>query len=99
MRLFVSVCFGCCSVCKELINSAKERNLPVSGPKRMPVKTLRITTRKSPCGQGTNTWDRFEMPIYKRLIDIQSSTEVMRHITAIHIDHGVDVELIISNAA
>ena len=29
--------------------------------RRMPTKTLRITTRKAPCGNGTNTWDRFEM--------------------------------------
>lgn len=24
-------------------------------------QVLHITTRKSPCGEGTNTWDRFEM--------------------------------------
>ena len=86
-------------VCRELIRSAKDENLVVSGPKRMPVKTLQVTTRKSPCGQGTNTWDRFEMPIYKRLIDLQSPTDVMRQITAVPIDHGVDVELTISNDA
>ncbi len=27
------------------------------GPTRMPTKVLRVTTRKSPCGEGTNTWD------------------------------------------
>ena len=32
---------------------------------RLPTKKLRITTRKSPCGEGTNTWDRFEMRIHK----------------------------------
>ncbi len=33
----------------------------MKGPVRMPTKVLHITTRKSPCGEGTNTWDRFEM--------------------------------------
>jgi small subunit ribosomal protein S20e len=86
-------------VCRDLVKSAKEENLAVSGPKRMPVKTLKITTRKSPCGQGTNTFDRFEMPIYKRLIDLQSTSDVMRQITSVPIDHGVDVELTISSDA
>lgn len=28
---------------------------------RMPTKTLRITTRKTPCGEGSKTWDRFQV--------------------------------------
>ncbi|GBE61500.1 ribosomal protein RPS20 [Babesia ovata] len=39
--------------CKELINGAKEKDLRVMGPVRMPVRTLRITTRKSPVGEGS----------------------------------------------
>lgn len=31
----------------------------VAGPVRMPTKVLRLTTRKSPCGEGTNTFDRW----------------------------------------
>lgn len=46
----------------------------------MPTKVLRITTRKSPCGEGTNTWDRFEMRIHKRVIDIFTSSEVVKQI-------------------
>ena len=41
-----------------------------SGPARMPVKYLRINTRKSPCGNGTNTFDNWEMRIHKRVIHI-----------------------------
>jgi len=39
----------------------------------MPVKTLKITVRKSPCGEGTNTYERLEMRIYKRVIDLVCS--------------------------
>ncbi|KWX12369.1 SSU ribosomal protein S10P/ S20 [Giardia duodenalis assemblage B] len=38
----------------------------MSGPCRAPVKKLTITTRKSPCGEGTNSWHRFELRMYKR---------------------------------
>jgi hypothetical protein len=42
---------------------------------------------------GTNTFDRFEMRIHKRLIDLQSPSEVVKQITSINIEPGVDVEV------
>lgn len=59
----------------------------------MPTKVLHITTRKSPCGNGSNTWDRYEMRIHKRVIDLHSQTDVVRQITSISIEPGVDVEV------
>ena len=85
-------------VCEELLRGAKEKRLRWSGPVRMPTKVLRITTRKSPCGEGTNTWDRFEMRVHKRLIDLHSPAEIVRKITSINIDPGVEVEVTIAEA-
>lgn len=48
-------------VCADLISGAKKQKLRVKGPVRMPTKTLRITTRKTPCGEGSKTWDRFQV--------------------------------------
>ena len=39
-------------VCQDLIRGAKDKELKVKGPVRMPTKTLRITTRKTPCGNA-----------------------------------------------
>ena len=47
-----------------------EQKVECSGPSRMPTKTLTINTRKSPCGNGTNTYDNWEMRIHKRVIHI-----------------------------
>jgi len=80
-------------VCAELIKGATNQGLKVRGPIRLPTKTLRITTRKSPCGEGTNTFDRFEMRIHKRLIDLHSPSEVVKQITSINIEPGVDVDV------
>jgi len=82
-------------VCEDLIKGAKAKRLNHSGPVRLPTKVLRITTRKSPCGEGTNTWDRFEMRIHKRLIDLHSPAEVVKQITSINIDPSVEVEVTI----
>jgi small subunit ribosomal protein S20e len=57
-------------VCQELIERAKSKDLRVKGPVRLPTKTLKITTRKTPCGEGSKTWDTFEMRIHKRLIEL-----------------------------
>jgi small subunit ribosomal protein S20e len=84
-------------VCAELKSKARNMNVKVAGPVRMPTKVLRITTRKSPCGEGTNTYDRFQMRIHKRILDLHSPSEVVRQITNISIEPGVDVEVTIAD--
>jgi len=83
-------------VCADLLKGAKDLKLKVKGPIRLPTKFLRITTRKTPCGEGSKTWDRFEMRIHKRLIDLHSPSEIVKQITAISIDPGVEVEVTIA---
>merc|ERR1711936_187504 len=85
-------------VCNDLIKGAKEKDLKVKGPVRMPTKTLRITTRKTPCGEGSKTWDRFQMRIHKRVIDLHSPSEIVKQITSISIEPGVEVEVTIADA-
>jgi small subunit ribosomal protein S20e len=65
-------------VCNDLIHRAKDKELKVKGPVRLPTKTLTITTRKTPCGEGSKTWDRYEMKIHKRLIDLHSPSEIVK---------------------
>lgn len=69
-------------VCADLIRGAKDKKLKVKGPVRMPTKYLKITTRKTPCGEGSKTWDRFEMRIHKRLIDLHSPSEIVKQIVS-----------------
>jgi len=85
-------------VCSALIKGAKDEKLKVKGPVRLPTKVLRITTRKSPCGEGTNTYDRLELRIHKRLIDLHSPSEVVKQITSIRIEPGVEVEVTIARS-
>ncbi|CAH0696461.1 unnamed protein product [Spodoptera exigua] len=85
-------------VCADLINGAKKQKLRVKGPVRMPTKVLRITTRKTPCGEGSKTWDRFQMRIHKRVIDLHSPSEIVKQITSINIEPGVEVEVTIADA-
>lgn len=85
-------------VCADLMKGAKDHELRSYGPVRMPTKILRITTRKTPCGEGSKTWDRFQMRIHKRVIDLRSSSKMVKQVTSISIDPGVDVEVTIADS-
>ncbi|KEZ38896.1 hypothetical protein SAPIO_CDS10211 [Scedosporium apiospermum] len=82
-------------VCNELLERAKTKDLRVKGPVRLPTKTLKITTRKTPNGEGSKTWDTYEMRIHKRLIDLTAPTEVVKQII-VNIEAGVEVEVTIA---
>lgn len=84
-------------VCANLIRGAK-KNLKVNGPVRMLTNTQRITMRKTPCCKDSKTWDRFQMRIHKRLIDLHSPSEIVKQITSISIELGVEVEVTIADA-
>ncbi|KAI5295726.1 40S ribosomal protein S20 [Ascosphaera acerosa] len=82
-------------VCSELIDRARTKQLQVKGPVRLPTKTLRISTRKTPNGEGSKTWDTYEMRIHKRLIDLRAPTETVKQII-VNIEAGVEVEVTIA---
>ncbi|KAL3442565.1 ribosomal protein S1 [Aspergillus insuetus] len=83
------------SVCSALIERARSKSLQVKGPVRLPTKTLNISTRKTPNGEGSKTWDKYEMRIHKRLIDLLAPTETVKQII-INIEAGVEVEVTIA---
>jgi len=84
-------------VCNDLIEGARSKDLVCQGPVRMPTKKLTVVTRKAPNGEGTNTWDKFQMRIHKRLIDLKSPADVVKQITSITIEPGVEVEVTIND--
>jgi len=81
----------------EFINEIKEvvEKLGVSmrGPIPMPTKKLKITTRKSPDGEGKASFERYQMRIHKRLIDVEINERVLRKIVKVQIPKGVKIEI------
>ncbi|RKP30223.1 ribosomal protein S10 [Metschnikowia bicuspidata] len=83
-------------VCANIIKNAVEHNVVKKGPVRMPTKVLKITTRKTPNGEGSKTWDAYEMRIHKRVIDLQSPASVVKKITVFTMEPGVDIEVTVA---
>ena len=81
------------TVCNELNAIAEKTGVKMTGPIPLPTKRLKVPVRKSPSGEGTATWDRWEMRIHKRLIDIDAEERVMRRIMRIRVPEEVYVSI------
>ena len=83
------------NICESIKDIAKKSGIAISGPVPLPTKKLKITTRKSPCGNGTATFDRFEMRIHKRLIDLPANEKVLHNIMRMYIPKNVNIKIVI----
>ena len=81
------------SVCDEIKGIAKRIGVKLVGPIPLPTKKLVVPTRRTPCGDGSNTWDRYEMRVHKRLIEIDARDRVMRSIMRIRVPNEVYIEM------
>ena len=72
---------------------SKGAGIAVRGPVPLPNKILKITTRKSPCGDGTATFDRFEMRVHRRIIDIPAEDRILHPIMKLQIPRSVQIKV------
>ena len=80
-------------VCKQISGIAERVGIKLSGPIPLPTRRIVVPTRKSPDGEGTATWDRWELRVHKRLIDMQADERVMRQIMRIQVPEEVAIEI------
>ena len=81
-------------ICNDITDIAKSTKTKMSGPTPLPTQILKHTTRKSPCGDGKASWDKFEMRIHKRLIDIVEPTpKTVDSLMRLDLPAGVEVEI------
>ncbi|PIO59939.1 ribosomal protein S10p/S20e [Teladorsagia circumcincta] len=57
----------------------------------IPTKVLGITTRKTPWGEESKTWDRFKMGIHEPLINLHTPADLLRQITSISVANPVSM--------
>ena len=81
------------NICNSIKELAQKSGIVISGPVPLPTKKLRITTRKSPCGDGTATFDNFEMRIHKRLIDFPANEKILHSIMRMKIPKNVNIKI------
>lgn len=80
-------------VSKEIKEITEKTGVKMRGPQPLPTKRLKITTRKSPTGEGTHTFDHWQMRIHRRILDVQPDDRTMKQITKLRIPEDVKIEL------
>jgi len=80
-------------VCKYIKNIAEKTGVEMRGPIPLPTKKLKVTTRKSPDGEGKASWERYEMRIHKRLIDLAVDERALRLVMRVPIPEDLNIEI------
>jgi ribosomal protein uS10 len=84
-------------ICQEIREIARKLGIDYRGPIPLPTKKLRVVCMKTPCGDGTGhgntTFDRWELRIHKRLIDVTADDRALRQIMRIHIPRGCHIQI------
>jgi small subunit ribosomal protein S10 len=80
-------------VCQNIQNIVDKTGVDMRGPIPLPTKKLKITTRKSPCGEGKASWERYEMRIHKRLVDLGIDERALRLVMRVPIPEGLNIEI------
>jgi small subunit ribosomal protein S10 len=84
------------SVCSQIKQIASKTGVRMSGPVPLPTKHMVVPVRKSPDGEGSATWDRWEMRIHKRMIDMDADDDrALRQLMRIQVPDGVNIEIVL----
>ena len=84
-------------IAKNIIEVAKKFGVDYRGPIPLPTKRLKVSVMKTPCGDGTGhgnaTYDKWEMRIHKRVVDVQADDRTLRQILRVNIPQDVHIEI------
>ena len=85
------------SVSSEIKEIAKKFGIDYHGPIPLPTKKMRVTVLKTPSGDGTGhgnaTWEKWEMRIHKRVLDVQADDRALRQIMRVNIPTDIRIEI------
>jgi len=80
-------------ICASIKDIADKTGVLLKGPIPLPTKKLKVTTRKSPDGEGKASWERYEMRVHKRLIDLTADERTLRLVMRVPIPEGLNIEI------
>lgn len=82
-------------VVSQIIEIAKALDMKVKGPVALPRKKLTIVTRRTPCGDGSDTYETWQKRLSKRFIDVEGSEKVIKQILRVKVPEGVFVKILL----
>jgi small subunit ribosomal protein S10 len=83
-------------VARDIKEVAEKTGVRMKGPQPLPTKRLKVTTRKAPTGEGSHTFDHWQLRIHRRIIDIEPDDRTLKQITKLEIPEDVVIEVILT---
>ncbi|MBT3772254.1 MAG: 30S ribosomal protein S10 [Euryarchaeota archaeon] len=88
-------------VCEQIKAVCDQDSVDLRGPIPLPTRRLVVPCRKTPCGEGNETYDHWEMRIHKRLLEMKISSSkdenALRKVARVSIPDTVSIELSMRN--
>ncbi len=80
-------------IARQIIEIAKVSGVKFKGPIPLPTRVLDVSTRKSPCGDGSHTYEHWQMRIHKWIVQIDGSEQALRQVMRIPVPDTVQIEM------
>ena len=83
-------------VCNQIKTITEKTGVKMRGPVPLPTKKRKITTRKSPSGEGTHTFDKWELRIHRRYVEIDQDERTLRQFMRLKMPEEVQIKVSLS---
>jgi len=81
------------TTCAFIKDISDKTGVEMRGPIPLPTKKLKLATRRAPNGRGSATWERYEMRVHKRMIDLGLDERALRLVMRIPVPEGLNIEI------
>ncbi|MCX8188178.1 MAG: 30S ribosomal protein S10 [Nitrososphaeria archaeon] len=80
-------------VCNQIKEITEKTGVKMKGPVPLPTKKRKVVTRKSPCGEGTHTFDKWELRIHRRYVEIDQDERTLRQFMRLKMPEEVQLRV------
>lgn len=93
IRLLSTNTVSLTKIIEDLKSISEKTGVKMSGPIALPTKKVIIPVRRSPCGNGTQTWEHYEMRVHKRLVDLEAEAQAMSMLMKLNVPEDLRIEV------
>jgi len=76
-----------------VLDMAEKTGVKHSGIIPLPTRKMVIPVRKSPCGGGTESYEKWQMRVHKRIIDVNSDERLLKRLMHLELPDNVYIEI------
>ncbi len=81
------------AIAAQIKEIAKASNIKSRGPIPLPTHRIVQAVRKSPCGSGSHTFEKWELRVHKRLVIIEGDESALRQVMRLKVPDTVQIEI------